>query len=207
MLKRAALAAAVLWAVASAAFGQAAPVQLLLIVDRSASMAAMEGAFPRTAWIRNGVLSAINEMPRDARIGIIAFDAGAEVVMPMQTYDRFVIQRALDALVPAEGGDLAAGLALGLELLAGEDPGNRIVIVLTDASPPSGDFEALGEAYRAAGANVFPTVLGPSGDPTLRALAVATGGRYEGFIAFERLDGLMRTEVLDWRDALAARQP
>ncbi|MCW5713757.1 MAG: VWA domain-containing protein [Bauldia sp.] len=207
MLKRAALAVALLWTGASTAFGQAGPVQLLLIVDRSASMSTMEGAFPRTAWIRNGVLSAINELPRDARIGIVAFDARAEVVMPMQTYDRFAIQRALDALVPGEGGDLAAGLVLGLELLAGEEPGDRIVIVLTDAVPASGDFEALGEAYRAAGATVFPTILGPSGDLTLRPLATATGGRYEAFFAFQQLDGLMRTEVLDWRDALAARRP
>lgn len=207
MLKRTALVVVLLCAGLVAASAQTRPTQLLLIVDRSASMTATEGAFPRTAWVRNGILSAINEMPPDARIGIIAFDAEAELVMPMQTYERFAIQRALDALVPTEGGDLAAAMALGLEVLAAEEPGDRIVIVLTDAVPVTGDFEALAEAYRAAGATVFPTILGPSGDLTLRPLAVATGGRYEAFFAFERLDGLMRTEVLDWRDALAARQP
>lgn len=207
MLKRAALAAALLWAGVAAAFGQAAPPQLLLVVDRSSSMAEPDGNFQRIAWVRNGVLSAINEMPRDARIAIIAFDARAEIVMPMQTYDRFAIQRALDALVPTPGGDLAAALELGLDVFAGEAPGDRIVIILTDAVPTSGDFVALAEAYRAIGATVFPTILGPAGDLTLQPLALATGGRYEAYFAFGLLDGLMRTEVLDWRDALAARRP
>lgn len=204
MLKRLALALALLAVGGSTVAAQTPPPQLLLIVDRSASMATTEGAFQRIAWVKNGMLSAINEMPRDARIAIIAFDATAEIVMPMQRYDRFAIQRALDALVPTEGGDIAAALLLGVDVLAAEETADRIVIVLTDAVPPSGDFAALGEAYRSAGATVFPTVLGPAGDITLMPLAQTTGGRYEAYFAFQLLDGLMRTEVLDWRDDLAA---
>lgn len=207
MLKRAALVLALLAIGHAPAVAQTRPVEALLIVDRSASMATMEGNFPRMAWIRNGVLSAINELPPDARIAIVAFDAAPEVVMPFQEYDRFEIQRALDALVPAEGGDLAAALAAGLDLFAGEPPGDRIVIILTDGTAPGGDFAALGQAYAEAGATVFPTVLGPTGDVTVQPLATATGGRFAAFVRFDRLDGLMRTEVLDWRDALAARQP
>jgi hypothetical protein len=207
MLKRAALAVALLAACVSQASAQAGPIELVLVVDRSASMAQLEGAYPRMSWIKNGVLSAINELPPDARIGIVAYDATPEVVMPMQEYDRFEIQRALDALVPIEGADLAAALATGLELFAAEGPGPRIVIILTDGVAPAGDFAALGAAYAAAGAIVFPTVLGPTGDVTIQPLATATGGRFEAFVRFDRLDGLMRTEVLDWRDDRAARQP
>ncbi|MGV8840737.1 MAG: VWA domain-containing protein [Bauldia sp.] len=205
MLKRAALALALLAAGGWTAAAQTPPPQLLLIVDRSGSMAQPEGFYDRIAWIKNGVLSVINEMPRDARIAIIAFDAAAEIVMPMQEYDRFAIQRALDALVPTEGGDLAAALTLGLEVFAAEPPGDRIVVILTDGVPPPADFAALGAAYLAAGATVFPTVVGPTGDISIRPLATETGGRFEAFIRFDRLDALMRTEVLDWRDDLAAR--
>lgn len=207
MLKRAALVLALLGVGHAVAIAQTRPVAALLIVDRSASMALMEGNYPRMAWIANGVLSAINELPPDARMAIVAFDTTAEVVMPFQEYDRFDIQRALDALVPAEGGNLALALATGLELFAGEQPGDRIVIILTDGTSPPGDFAALGQAYAEAGATVFPTVLGPTGDVAIQPLATATGGRFAAFVRFERLDGLMRTEVLDWRDALAARQP
>ncbi|MCC6734768.1 MAG: VWA domain-containing protein [Bauldia sp.] len=207
MLKRTALAFALLAAGAISPAAQTPPAQLLLIVDRSGSMAQPEGPYERIAWIKNGILSAINEMPRDARIAIIAFDATAAIVMPMQEYDRFDIQRGLDALVPTEGGNLAAALTLGLDVFAAEPPADRIVIILTDGIPPPADFAAIGEAYRAIGARVFPTVLGPSGDVSVQPLATVTGGRFEAFIRFDRLDALMRTEVLDWRDDIAARGP
>jgi Ca-activated chloride channel family protein len=131
------------------------------------------------------------------RIGLILFGRQAYLQAPL-TFDSSTVARLLDeAQVGFAGQETAIGDAIGLALKrARANPDSRSVLILmTDGANTAGVIEPLKAAQLAgaAGLRVYTIGIGGTGDgsifdmlprgsdldePTLRAIADATGGQY-----------------------------
>lgn len=186
---------------------------LVILMDISRSMDVTEVPPSRLAAAREAAVQAIERLAGD-RVGLVVFAGSARVRFPLTT-DTAAAARVISSLetgvVFVEGGtDVAAGLELARTLLTAENPGGRLVLLLTDGDNLGGDIAPVANAYRADGiellvagtgtpeGGVVPAVdpftgrvsprLDASGqpilsrldEPFLRSLAAAAGGRYLG---------------------------
>lgn len=134
------------------------------------------------------------------RIGLILFGSKAYLQAPL-TFDRHTVRTWLDeARVGLAGGNTAIGDAIGLALkrLRERPTGSRVLVLVTDGASNGGEIDPLVAARLAASEGVRIHTLGigaapGQGDtsslfgfnpaveldePTLRAIAETTGGRY-----------------------------
>ncbi|WP_322795540.1 VWA domain-containing protein [Tepidiforma sp.] len=186
---------------------------LVIVMDISRSMDVSDVQPSRLAAAKEAATQAIERLAGD-RVGLVVFAGSARVRFPLTT-DTAAAARVISSLetgvVFVEGGtDVAAGLQFARELLTAENPGGRLVLLLTDGDNLGGDVASVASAYREDGiellvagtgtpeGGVVPAVdpftgrvsprLDASGqpilsrldEPFLRSLAAAAGGRYLG---------------------------
>ncbi len=120
----------------------------IVALDRSASMGA-EGVWPRAI---EAARRAVDEAPRGARVGLVAFDTRADLVVE-PTFDRVAVRAASDRLQAGNGATLfRAGIA---RAVAATGDRGRIVIV-SDLQGSAADVnstvpEQVGVEVRAVG--------------------------------------------------------
>lgn len=135
------------------------------------------------------------------RIGLILFGTRAYLQAPL-TFDRPTVRTLLqEAVIGLAGEQTAIGdaIGLGVKRLRERPAGNRVLILLTDGANTAGEVHPMDAARFAAKLNLTIYTIGvgadvammrrlygsarvnPSADldePTLAAIARATGGRY-----------------------------
>ena len=184
-------------------------INIMLAVDLSESMAALD--FKHNGQVINR-LEAIKKVVQrfiagrnGDRIGMVVFGSQAYTQLPL-TRDYTAIVTMLERLkIGSAGRSTAIGDALGIALKRLEDIKSRsnVIILLTDGSSNSGEFEPLAAAAiaRETGVKVYTVGVGSKGrapflinDPvfgkryvyqtvnidetTLQEIADETGGRY-----------------------------
>jgi hypothetical protein len=125
-----------LLAVAAAAFALAqpdlvreGPADLVIVVDGSASMAAVD---PEGSRRDRAVAAALDAAAEAGRVALVR--AGHEAVLVLApTLDRGELREALDAFAP---GDVTADLSRGVALARSLAPDARILLVSDDPGPP-----------------------------------------------------------------------
>ncbi len=160
------------------------------------------------------------------RVGLILFGSRAYLQAPL-TFDRHTVRVWLDeARIGIAGKNTAIGDAIGLALkrLRLRPATSRVLILVTDGANNGGEIDPLTAARLAAqeGVKIYPIGIGadpeqsgsvgflgvnPSLDldePSLKAIAEATGGRY-----FRAHDGKELQSIKDTLDRLepVAQQP
>ena|GEM_PF-1824863 len=157
---------------------------LLLLVDRSGSMGGerIEGA-------KLALHNFIQSMKHNERVGLLAFDDGAELLAPLsnQLGD---VKHMIDVLDGNGGTNISGAFDQGLSVMESQ-PGERILFMLSDGeddhfSRPENRAAIINRA-NAAGITIFAIGFA-SGYETLRDVAEATGGKY---IAATGLDALL----------------
>lgn len=176
---------------------------LILLVDRSATMAATDLAPNRLAAARRRILALVEGRP-GARFTLIAFDAHPELLVAGET-DPGRIRRVLEGLtvrpVPgraSEALDFAASLALG-------QPGMTVILYSDgafdlDGPPPAGlalRFDPLGEASVNQAISALSLTEGPTDQGPLLFAQAGNGGRQS---ARRRLLVEVDGRLLDARD-------
>lgn len=135
------------------------------------------------------------------RIGLILFGTRAYLQAPL-TFDRPTVRTLLEEAVIGLAGEQTAigdAIGLGVKRLRERPAGNRVLILLTDGANTAGEVHPMDAARFAAKLNLKIYTIGvgadvammrrlygtarvnPSSDldePTLAAIARATGGRY-----------------------------
>ena len=135
------------------------------------------------------------------RIGLILFGTRAYLQAPL-TFDRPTVRTLLEEAVIGLAGEQTAigdAIGLGVKRLRERPAGNRVLILLTDGANTAGEVHPMDAARFAAKLNLTIYTIGvgadvammrrlygtarvnPSADldePTLAAIARATGGRY-----------------------------
>lgn len=157
--------------------GAAAPGgRVLILIDRSASMQAMDGRGPggevvsRLDEAKRRALEALDALTRrtaqGAQVAVAAFASDAAALTPF-TRDGAALRESVEALTPTDQpGSLDAGvrLARALALDAGEDGGDVLsLIIVSDGGFARGDLPA-GKGLAVRYERVGPAEVGSSGD-------------------------------------------
>ncbi len=198
-----------------------------LVIDVSRSMEEMDIPPSRIEAAKAAAADFVRGLPRSTPAAVITFGNYASVVVPLTT-DRARLLEGIMHLSTQLRTQLGTGLAEGVRLLTGENaqPAPReprpatgepraVVILLSDGRASDGipPLEAARMA-RERGVRVYTVGVGTSGDPaqfrsgywgvldepTLRAVADETGGRYFHASSMEGLRQVYRelATVVGW---------
>lgn len=133
------IAALLLGALAQPRFScQSAPARAVAIVlDRSASMNAVDGAEPRLARARRRVVERLDRASATDRVGLVLAGGEPELAVPLSADPALV--RAVATRAPLHGGAgrLADAVARACGMLGGLQPAS--VVVITDGTEPVGE--------------------------------------------------------------------
>jgi Ca-activated chloride channel family protein len=125
------------------------PSDVLVVLDISGSMTGQ-----KLAYAKRALHQLIGRITSQDRFGLVSYESGAEVVVPLQSPDRSSVarwHRAVDALETAGGTNMSAGLDLGLAQLARSERRGRMarVLLLSDGHANEGDSSLRGLQSRA----------------------------------------------------------
>lgn len=151
---------------------------VVLIVDASASMGAVDAEGERMAIARDAARRIVGELPQGGRITVVSADATAHVLVS-ETDQRSEALDAIERIVATElPGDLTDAFALASALAARDDDSS--VVVVTDAG--GDELPAVG-----IGAPIRVELVGSGdGNQAVAALSVARrsgGAQLEAFVA------------------------
>ncbi len=135
---------------------------VVLCIDTSGSMRAMDLQPTRAAAAKAAASAFVDAVPAGTRVGIVTFSSGASVVLP-PTADRDAVHDALGRL-PAPDGGTAMGDALALAAQQFPPKGRRIAVLLTDGVNNRGsDPLAVSQNLGSAGITIETVGVGSSG--------------------------------------------
>jgi Ca-activated chloride channel family protein len=148
--------AALILAVAKPQRAVSVPVDrasVMLVTDRSGSMQAKDVAPNRLVAARNAALDFVDAVPSRVRVGLIAFNQGAEVAQ-IPTTDKQVVRDAISSVTPAGGTATGDALTAALRVLRPNRqdprPPPAAIVLLTDGKSTKGrdPVDAAREAGR-----------------------------------------------------------
>ncbi len=180
---------------------------VILAVDTSASMTAIDVGPTRMAAAREAAKAFVAQQPPTIRIGVVSFGDNG-VVLQAPTVVQADVLRAIDRLTPQGGTSLGQGIFASLKAIAGgklaitEEQlkgnieeldigyyGSSAIVLLSDGQDTSRlDPMPLAELAAVAGVKIHTVGLG---DPAGTTVTV------DGFTAATRLDEAMLTAVAD----------
>ena len=182
---------------------------VVLVTDVSRSMSATDVSPTRLAAARQAAQSFLNKIPRELRVGLVAFSDVAQTLQTPTT-DHDAVSGALDTLQPISGTATGAGLATALEDLKIRGSQQRrppaALVLLSDGSATDGaaaDIVAA-EAKRLR-VPIYTVALGtPDGTITLRGQTLNVPPDSEALkrIAAESGGQAFRAEDSDQLDAV-----
>jgi Mg-chelatase subunit ChlD/uncharacterized membrane protein len=170
-------------------------VSIVFVLDCSGSM---NGLGQRSAKSKLDLSTAaaaiaLRSMSRLDQVGVVAFDAAPQVVVPLGPVgDRVEVERAILGLSLGGGTDIAPALHRGIEMLRGT-AGAKHVVLLTDGmtSGPPEELNILGVAARDRGITVSTIGLDEGArNPTLRDVARLARGRFHQITSSKDIDAL-----------------
>jgi Ca-activated chloride channel family protein len=185
---------------------------VLLVTDRSGSMQASDVAPSRLVAARRAAAQFLDKVPDRVRVGLVAFNQGAEVSQ-LPTTDRELVRDAIDAITPAGGTATGDALTTALRILRPDAndprPPPAAIVLLSDGKSIKGrdPVEAARDARRLK-VPVYTVALGtdqgtiqvrerggnvrtervPPDRETLQRIAEASGGRAFAVEDAERLE-------------------
>jgi Ca-activated chloride channel family protein len=171
---------------------------VVLAFDTSLSMEAMDVSPSRLVAAREAAHRFVEVVPVGVRVGLVAFDQTARVVIPPTT-SKTVLDRAIDRLSLGEGTAIGEAIYTSLDVLAsdatkdGDAAGSGSIVLMSDGDTTMGrpDGDAAREAER-HGVKVSTVAFGtdhgtvtvdfmsvpvPVDRDALRSIAETTGGK------------------------------
>ena len=177
--------AALILAVAKPQRAVSVPVDrasVLLVTDRSGSMQAEDVAPTRLVAARRAAEQFLDRVPERVRVGLVAFNQGAEVSQ-LPTTDRQLVRDAIASVTPAGGTATGDALSTALRVLRPDANDRRpppaAIVLLSDGKSVRGrdPVDAAREARRLR-VPIYTVALGTE----------------QGTIEVEESDGSVRTE-------------
>ncbi|WP_298819748.1 VWA domain-containing protein [Chloroflexus sp.] len=164
---------------------QRAPISLLLIIDRSASMSAAFG-ISKFDMAKEAAILALTALQPSDRIGVLAFDTDTIWTVPFQEVGEGAniveLQQQIAMMALGGGTNIERALAVGLPALATEPERERHAVLLTDGRSYSNNYpryQQLVETARAAQITLSTIAIGLDADTELlEQLAQWGNGRY-----------------------------
>ncbi len=150
---------------------------MIVIIDKSASMASSIANAEKLSVAKVAALSAIEVLNPQDRIGVLAFDAEFEwSVEPIAAADRQPIVDKLRAIGAGGGTDLFHALGEAHRVITAIDAKVKHLIVLSDGlTDGDASFDALGAAIAEDGITVSTVAFGDDANLELMARIAAAG--------------------------------
>ena len=177
---------------------------LVVVIDKSGSMAEAMGDVPKIEAARDAVLAAAALLEPGDRLGLLAFDGVPTRVIPLHEVPaRGQLQAVLAEVRPGGGTRILPALAEAAAMLQGFHEGRRHVILVTDGRGEGGDFAGAAGRLKADRITLSSIAVGEDADlPLLRELASVGGGRMEIARDAGRLANALRREIVMARGPL-----
>ena len=199
-------------------------IDIVMAMDASASMLSKDFRPNRLEAAKEVAKDFVEDRPFD-RVGVVMYEGESFTQVPLTTDHRVVID-GIDALETGrvEGGTaIGMGLATAVNRLRKSDAKSKVVILITDGENNQGQIEPLDAAQlaqledvrvytvgvgtigkakspvrqRSDGSFIYDWVEVNIDEPTLKAIAEQTGGRY-----FRATSGAKLQEIYDEIDTL-----
>jgi uncharacterized protein YegL len=173
-------------------------VTLVFVLDRSGSMLAPVGPVSRLDIAVEATKGAIDQLASDSQVGIIVFDAAAEVIVPVQPISGArSLATELDSIRAGGGTAIYPALVEARRMVATVDSATKHVIVMTDGLSQPGDFDGVLKDLEAIGATVSFVGIGDGADRAqLTHLARLGGGAFHMTTDFRALPSIMAQEAM-----------
>jgi len=155
---------------------QVPPVAMVLVVDRSGSM---EGE--KLAWTKRAALGAVDALPIDAQLGLIAFDAEFRWIAPLQMVsNKQQLTDDINSLSPGGGTRFYPALENAYYQLGASNAAVKHIVLLTDGLSTDGvDFKPLARKMATAGITLSTVAMSKEADDALlKSIAQLSGGRF-----------------------------
>lgn len=186
------------------------PVDMVVVLDRSGSMAAEK----RIAFAKSAILDLMNRLTASDRFALITFDTTAETVTPLTAMtDTFKSreQRVVQRLEPRGSTNMSGGLELARALLGDQRPGRvRKVLLLSDGEANLGVVDSTGLGNIARTLTAHDTILSTIGmglgfnEALMASLADYGMGHYSYLEQLASLGTILNKDLEDTRSVFAA---
>jgi Ca-activated chloride channel family protein len=142
-------------------------VDLVVVLDISGSMAALDFRPTDRLGVAKDVISGFLSQRTDDRLGLVVF-AGAAVTLCPLTLDHEVVQQLLDRIelrALPDGTAIGLGLGTAVNRLRSSDADSKVIVLVTDGSNNAGQLDPRTAAELAAemGITVHTVLVGKGG--------------------------------------------
>ena len=154
---------------------------MLFVVDKSGSMGAREvSGVTRLDLVKEAVVSAVEVMNPFYHVGLIAFDADYEWIVPVtRAGERDLIVGSLAGLSPGGGTVLGGALREALQSLRAQEAAVKHIIVLSDGLTADSGFDELIEEFDDESITISTVSVGSTADrEQMQRVAEWGGGRH-----------------------------
>ncbi len=166
-------------------------VALVLVIDRSGSMSG-----DKLDLAREGAAQAYAAMNEQDQIGVIMFDDGADVVVPLQKLPPSdVFLDKLDGIETGGGTNLKPGLEEALRQLEPANAKIKHIVLLTDGQADQ-NYDAVVAQIKQSGITLSTVGVGDGYDVHLKDIAATSGGRFFEALDFKDIPGIFFDETL-----------
>ncbi|MFW6269338.1 MAG: VWA domain-containing protein [Bacillota bacterium] len=137
---------------------------IVLVIDKSGSMRE-----EKIKIARESAGEVVDLLLSQEKIGVVAFDTEAEVIVPLQeTQNKDNINNQISSLESEGGGtDILSGLNEAYSILAEDDSALRHIILLSDGVSLSGDYESTAREIEEEGITLSTIAIGENSDTDL----------------------------------------
>ncbi|MBW2092398.1 MAG: VWA domain-containing protein, partial [Deltaproteobacteria bacterium] len=138
---------------------------LILVIDKSASMAGSIIQKSKLEGAKIAAFSAVEMLNPIDKVGLLAFDSGYEWIIPVtQAKERREIARKLSILKEGGGTDLYPALKEAFSVLQKIPAAKKHIIVLSDGLTNKADFRSLLRSMRKAHITISTVAVGGDAD-------------------------------------------
>ena len=163
--------------------GKYSSIEIVFVIDDSGSMSSNDGSYKRL----NVAIDLINNLPVDAKVGIVRFDSSVSALTPYLTTKDAAKGYLTRSYFDNYGGTLLySGAMKGLGLFSAKQENDgvmRIMILLSDGQPSSDSYNqnSVTTGANAKGVKIYTVGLGNSTsafNSCLKPLSANTDGQY-----------------------------
>ncbi len=156
---------------------QVPTLALLFLIDTSGSMSGSAGTVNKLDIVKEALLASLNVLRPNQMIGLLAFDAETDWVVPLRrARDREATVRDIAELRSGGGTVLASALEEAYRALSEIEAAGKHLLILSDGLTREADFPVLVANLREAMVTVSTVSVGTEADRSLMEAIAADGG-------------------------------
>ncbi|WP_051273530.1 VWA domain-containing protein [Desulfotruncus alcoholivorax] len=179
--------------------GEMPSLGLMLVIDKSGSMAGMAGGAEKIALARDAAARSVSMLTKRDRVGVVAFDTMPWwVAPPGPVEDKEKLQQLIGSIQAGGGTEIYPPLLAAYQTLRDLPTQVKHIILLTDGiSASGGDYQSLLADMRSDGISLSTVAVGAEADAgMLKALSELGRGRFYATADADSIPSIFTKETL-----------